>query len=67
MAQMIARKILENQSLFNAEIIANAEMFVGPHWISSWRSNMAEWETSFYWLPIARKMPEILEKIGWNI
>ena len=66
MAQMIARKILENRKLFDAKIITNAEMFVSPHWIGSWRLNMAEWETSIYWLAIAERMPEILEKIGWT-
>jgi len=66
MAQMIAKKILENRSLFDARIIINAEMFVSPNWIEAWCPAMAEWETSVYWLPIAERMPEILEKIGWT-
>jgi len=63
-AQTIARKILENPSDV-PELREDAELFVSEVWHRYWsREDYSGWEKSAFWTTIAKRLPEILEKLS---
>jgi hypothetical protein len=65
LAVEIARKLVDNPEWFS-DLRGTASMFTGKRWRTSWSTRGeldSDWETSDYWMPIAKRVPEILEKL----
>lgn len=65
MAQVIARKIVENPGLFHRDLIDWSAAFIENG--NTWAALSGHWENSSpAWGEIAKQLPEILEKLARN-